>query len=160
MNSIESVLTAFCMLAALLLATAVTTEAFAVAPPKSWSLSKSTTELAFGVPSFLTPKNEGADDDGDAKAVTTGKEKGGDEKKLGVKGLLQLIAAGAGAPFLGDFEGVDKETGKFMFSLEANNLVDENGKSKQTSMPYFESGWVDPEDEKRAAEGFKFPWQK
>jgi hypothetical protein len=30
-----------------------------------------------------------------------------------------------GSPFLGDFEGVDKETGKFMFSLEANNLVDE-----------------------------------
>jgi len=41
---------------------------------------------------------------------------------------------------LGDFEGVDEETGKFMFSLEANNLVDENGNSKQTSMPYFENG--------------------
>jgi hypothetical protein len=30
-----------------------------------------------------------------------------------------------GSPFLGDFEGVDKETGKLMFSLEANNFVDE-----------------------------------
>jgi len=81
---------------------------------------------------------------------------------------VQLITAGAGAPFLGDYQGVDEETGNFMFSLEANNLVDEDGKSKQTSMPYFESGWVDPKDlekeEKRKQEGgggsFKFPWQK
>ena len=59
------------------------------------------------------------------------------------------------APFLGDFEGVDEETGKFMFSLEANNLVDENGNSKQTSAPYFESGWVDENDS-----GFQWPWDK
>ena len=45
--------------------------------------------------------------------------------KIGLSGLLQLITAGMGSPFLGDFEGVDKETGKLMFSLEANNLVDE-----------------------------------
>jgi hypothetical protein len=38
--------------------------------------------------------------------------------------------------------------------------VDEEGQSKQTKMPYFENGWVDPEDEKRAKEAFKFPWQK
>lgn len=49
---------------------------------------------------------------------------GKDEKKIGLSGLLQLITAGMGSPFLGDFEGVDEETGKFMFSLEANNLVD------------------------------------
>jgi len=48
-----------------------------------------------------------------------------EEKKIGLSGLFQLITAGMGSPFLGDFEGVDKETGKFMFSLEANNLVDE-----------------------------------
>jgi hypothetical protein len=54
-----------------------------------------------------------------------------------------------------------------MFSLEANNLTDENGESKQTKMPYFESGWVDPADlereRKRKEEGsggFKMPWQK
>jgi hypothetical protein len=49
-----------------------------------------------------------------------------------------------------------------MFSLEANNLVDENGDSKQTSMPYFESGWIDEEEEQRKKEqgSFKFPWQK
>jgi hypothetical protein len=79
-----------------------------------------------------------------------------------------------GSPFLGDFEGVEKETGKLMFSLEANNFVDEvcdtllhninymlfyffpqpisfsnvkkKGNSKQTQAPYFESGWVDEKD--------------
>jgi hypothetical protein len=66
-----------------------------------------------------------------------------------------------GSPFLGDYEGTDPETGKMMFSLEANNLVDEKGESKQTKMPYFESGWVDEEEEARRKEnGFKFPWQK
>lgn len=120
------------------------------------------TALAFGIPSFLTPKSDD-DDDGNKKAKAAA-PKQEEEKKVGLKGLLQLITAGAGAPFLGDFEGVDKETGNFMFSLEANNLVDENGQSKQTKMPYFENGWVDPEDEakaaKRKAEGFKFPWQQ
>jgi len=113
------------------------------------------TQLHFGIPSFLTPKS-----DDDEKETVDGKEKTEEEKKIGLSSLLQLITAGAGSPFLGDFQGIDKETGNFMFSLEANNLVDEDGKSKQTSMPYFESGWVDPEDEKRAKEGFKFPWQK
>lgn len=52
-----------------------------------------------------------------------------------------------------------------MFSLEANNLVDENGESKQTKMPYFENGWVEEEDEssKNSSSnggGFKLPWQK
>ena len=77
-----------------------------------------------------------------------------------MKGLIQLITAGAGSPFLGDFEGIDEETGNFMFSLEANNLADENGESKQTKMPYFESGWVDEEEESKKGEGFKFPWSK
>lgn len=114
-------------------------------------------DLHFGIPSFLTPD----EDKDDAKQ---GDESNSPEKKVGWKGLVQLITAGAGAPFLGDFQGVDEETGNFMFSLEANNLVDEDGNSKQTSMPYFESGWVDPEEEARAAKrkegGFKFPWQK
>ena len=49
-----------------------------------------------------------------------------------------------------------------MFSLEANNLVDEDGNSKQTQMPYFENGWVEEvdESEKKSGGGFKFPWQK
>lgn len=110
------------------------------------------TALHFGIPSFFTPKDDDNKDNGDGKPP--------EEKKIGAAGLVQLITAGMGAPFLGDYQGVDEETGKMMFTLEANNLVDEKGRSKQTQMPYFESGWVDPEDEKRAAEGFKFPWQK
>lgn len=49
-----------------------------------------------------------------------------------------------------------------MFTLEANNLVDENGNSKQTQMPYFENGWVEEKDESevKSGGGFKFPWQK
>ena len=51
---------------------------------------------------------------------------------------------------------------KFMFSLEANNLVDEDGESMQTKGTYFESGWVDEEEEarKKSGSGFKFPWDK
>ena len=110
------------------------------------SSSSSSTELQFGIPTFQPKKDDDDSSDG-------GDKKG--EKKVGIKSLAQLITAGMGAPFLGDFEGVEEDTGKMMFSLEANNLVDEKGNSKQTSMPYFESGWVDPDDE-----GFKFPWQK
>ena len=68
--------------------------------------------LNFGIPTF------GAKDDDK-------KEKKTDDKKIGISGLLQVITAGMGAPFLGEFEGMDEETGKMMFSLEANNLVDE-----------------------------------
>lgn len=111
-----------------------------------------TSALNFGIPTFQ-PKKDDDDEKKDEKK----------EQKIGLKGLAQLITAGMGAPFLGDFEGVDNETGKFMFSLEANNLVDEEGRSKQTSMPYFENGWVDEAEQekerKRKEGGFKFPWQ-
>jgi hypothetical protein len=113
--------------------------------------SSSSSQLSFGIPSFFTPESDKKDSD--AKVAKKGEEK--PEKKIGLSGVLQLIASGMGAPMLGDFEGIDEETGNFMFSLEANNLVDEKGNSKQTQMPHFENGWVDPEDE-----GFKFPWQK
>ena len=94
------------------------------------------TKLHFGLPSGFGPKSDEPDNKDDEP-----------EKKISAGGLLQMIAAGAGAPFLGDFQGVEKDTGKLMFSLEANNLVDENGQSKQTQMPYFENGWVDEEEE-------------
>mmetsp|Transcript_909 Transcript_909/g.1156 ORF Transcript_909/g.1156 Transcript_909/m.1156 type:complete len:156 (+) Transcript_909:54-521(+) len=117
----------------------------------------SETKLSFGIPTFGAGGSKKDDDD---------KEEPVENKpKIGLSGLVQLITAGAGSPFLGDFEGVDEETGNFMFSLEANNLVDEKGQSKQTQMPYFESGWVSEEDlekenEKKAGGGgFKFPWQ-
>ena len=130
------------------------TGASAFAPPSvPRSALSTTTSLALGIPKFFLPKDEQQQEDGGDEQVSGTKKK--DDKKLDAKGLLQLITAGAGAPFLGDFEGVDQETGKFMFSLEANNLVDEEGNSKQTSMPYFESGWVDENDT-----GFKWPWEK
>jgi len=49
----------------------------------------SSTELKFGIPSFLTPKE--ADEESDAKAATTEKE----EKKITLAGIVQLITAGA-----------------------------------------------------------------
>jgi len=99
--------------------------------------SSSTTQLNFGIPTFGAKPNKDDNDNDDSPK---------EEKKIGFSGLAQLITAGMGSPFLGDFEGVDEETGKMMFSLEANNLVDESGESKQTKMPYFESGWVDEEE--------------
>jgi hypothetical protein len=125
---------------------------------------QSSTRLFFGIPSLFTPPPPPLNNDEKGKdAKKTKQNPARDDKAVGLKGLVQLIMAGAGAPFLGDFEGVDKETGKFMFSLEANNLVDEDGKSKQTAMPYFENGWVDPADLEREElrkkkGGFKLPW--
>jgi hypothetical protein len=131
----------------------VATEAFTPSVLQNQSRSQ-TTALSFGIPTFGAGKNK---DD-----VEKTKEESLPEKKIGLSGLAQLITAGMGSPFLGDFEGVDKDTGNLMFSLEANNLVDEDGKSKQTSMPYFESGWVDEKDlekeqkKKEGGGGFKF----
>ena len=129
---------------ALVLATTTLLVSSSVAFKPPQPSGRAATSLNFGIPSFLTPDN-----DDDKKS-----DKPKEEKKIGLSGVIQLITAGAGAPFLGDFEGVDEETGKFMFSLEANNLVDEEGNSKQTQMPYFENGWVDPEDEKKKGSGW------
>lgn len=81
-------------------------------------LFRSDTSLNFGIPTFGAKDSE--EEEKNAPAETQNAK-----KEIGWKGLIQLITAGAGSPFLGDFEGVDEETGKFMFSLEANNLVDE-----------------------------------
>lgn len=75
------------------------------------SQAREASALNFGLPSFGTKDDKTADDAPD--------------EKIGLKGLIQLITAGAGSPFLGDYEGTDPETGKMYFSLEANNLVDE-----------------------------------
>jgi len=113
----------------------------------------SSTKLSFGFNGFGSP----ADDESESDTEKP-------EAKISAGGLMQLITAGMGAPFLGDYQGVNDE-GKMMFSLEANNLVDEDGNSKQTSMPYFENGWVEETDEtepiaKSSGGGFKMPWQK
>eukprot|EP00527_Entomoneis_sp_CCMP2396_P007598 CAMPEP_0198137604 /NCGR_PEP_ID=MMETSP1443-20131203/1080_1 /TAXON_ID=186043 /ORGANISM="Entomoneis sp., Strain CCMP2396" /LENGTH=147 /DNA_ID=CAMNT_0043799093 /DNA_START=127 /DNA_END=570 /DNA_ORIENTATION=- len=134
--------------------TLVSVQSFAPSTNPSRPTIGSNTQLSFGIPGFFTPKNE----DEEQAAVDAGPN---EEKKIDFKGIVQLITAGAGAPFLGDYQGIDPETGNFMFSLEANNLVDEEGNSKQTQMPYFESGWVDPEDQakvdaKKGKGGFKF----
>merc|ERR1719443_789424 len=102
------------------------------------------TKLMFGL---------GSPKDKEEKPEDVGKP----NKKISLGGLAQLVTAGMGAPFLGDYEGMDQETGKMMFSLEANNLVDEDGNSKQTQMPYFENGWVEEEDDKTSTPsgGFK-----
>lgn len=47
-------------------------------------------------------------------------------------------------------------------AIVCHNLIFQEGNVKQTSMPYFESGWVDEEDAKKEEEkkknggGFKF----
>lgn len=64
--------------------------------PMAWGQG---TSLAFGLPSgFGSPKSD---------EKTDGNEKK-EEKKISAGGLVQLITAGMGAPFLGDYEGVDK----------------------------------------------------
>lgn len=74
------------------------------------------TAIQFGIPTFGAKDTE--------KQPKYDGQEGAEEKKIGFSGLLQLITAGMGSPFLGQYEGVDPETGRFMFSLEANNLVD------------------------------------
>uniref|UniRef100_A0A7S2S1J4 Uncharacterized protein n=1 Tax=Eucampia antarctica TaxID=49252 RepID=A0A7S2S1J4_9STRA len=127
---------------------------------RSSSGSTSSSSLYFGVPTFGGGEKDKKENDDDENGINEGFVK----KEIGMLGFFQLLTAGLGAPFLGDYQGVDEDTGKFMFSLDANNLVDENGESKQTKMPYFENGWVDEEDaekekqrnEKKKGGGFKF----
>jgi hypothetical protein len=69
------------------------TQAFAPSHPSV----RQSTELQFGIPTF-----EPKDDDNSKKDPKL------EEKKIGLGGLVQLITAGLGAPFLGDFQGVDK----------------------------------------------------
>jgi hypothetical protein len=61
--------------------------------PVAWGQG---TSLSFGLPSFGGRSDE-KEENPDKK-----------EKKISAGGLLQLITAGMGAPFLGDFEGVDE----------------------------------------------------
>lgn len=116
-------------------------------------ISRRTAALSFGLPNFDyvgKPKKGGED-----------RSEEEEQPKMSLKSLIALVATGAGSPFLGDFEGVDEDTGTLNFSLEANNLVDEEGNSKQTAMPFFEEGWVDEEEiaRKKARKG-KWPWEK
>jgi hypothetical protein len=102
---------------ALLLTLAATSEAFVAPASRQSSVAATTTELHFGIPTFGAKQYDGDDKKKKADDVS--------EKKIDLSGLVQLITAGVGSPFLGNFEGIEEETGKMMFSLEANNLVDE-----------------------------------
>ena len=100
--------------------------------------------------------------------------------KLSWDSLKDLIMMGAGAPNLGKFTGVDKDTGTLNFELDANRFIAKNGKEygsfDNSDATYFEEGWVDDDadvmgkffggkkkassgeaDEKSA--GFKWPWE-
>ena len=57
------------------------------------------TKLGFGPPTFGGgSKNDEPSEESSEKP----------EKKISAGGLLQLITAGMGAPFLGDYQGVDE----------------------------------------------------
>ena len=72
-----------------------------------------------------------------AKGIEPKKEA---KKGIDFSGLAQLMTMGAGAPMLGDlkktnFNKPEAEGGAALqFELEANNLTDENGESKQVRM--------------------------
>lgn len=63
------------------------------------------------------------------------------KKGFGIGQLLQLISMGAGAPMLGEFERID-ESGRAIFKLEANNLVDADGNVIQTRARNFNEGYT------------------
>ena len=60
--------------------------------PATGRQTVSSTELGFGLPSFGSK----GDDESDDKNV--------EKKSIGLQGLVQLITAGAGSPFLGEFQ--------------------------------------------------------
>ena len=76
-----------------------------------------------------------------------------EEAKPKPPNLLQLIALGAGAPLLGEFEKFD-ENGRAIFKLEANNLVDSKGESIQARAKFFNDGWTEDSDESIKPPGF------
>ncbi len=64
-------------------------------------------------------------------------------KPLTIGSVIQLVLMGAGAPGLGEYKGTDPETGKMMFELEANNLVDSKGNDIQQRGKFFKDGWTE-----------------
>ena len=90
--------------ARLVLVIAGTSQAAAfLAPPSPTAVRAAVTKLNFGFNGLGSPPD-------DTKAVVDEPE-----KKITGRGLFQLIAAGMGAPFLGDFEGVDNVSSLYIF---------------------------------------------
>ena len=48
--------------------------------------------------------------------------------KITLEGLRDLVALGLGAPNLGTFKGVDKDTGAMKFELDENRFITKDGK--------------------------------
>lgn len=83
----------------------------------------------------------------DGKSNQMSNESEQKSKGLTIGGLVQLVLMGAGAPGLGEYKGTDPTTGKMMFELEANNLVNSKGEDIQTKAKFFKEGWVEGSDE-------------
>ena len=67
--------------------------------------------------------------------------------KITMDGLRDLVALGLGAPNLGTFKGVDKDTGALKFELDENRFISKDGKEygsfDNSKATYFEDGEVD-----------------
>mmetsp|Transcript_15519 Transcript_15519/g.50867 ORF Transcript_15519/g.50867 Transcript_15519/m.50867 type:complete len:141 (-) Transcript_15519:259-681(-) len=75
-------------------------------------------------------------------------EKKEEEKPfITAQSLMELVTMGLGAPNLGKFKGVDEKTGSLKFELEANKIVDKNGKEypswSVSNNPYLDDCYVD-----------------
>jgi hypothetical protein len=90
--------------------------AFVPSPSNDSIASSSLSKLNFGFNGLGTPNDEKEKNKKTKDSAATREE----EKKITTKGLFQLIAAGMGAPFLGDYEGVD---GVSHISYETNALL-------------------------------------
>jgi hypothetical protein len=79
-----------------------TSQAAFLAPPVP-TVARAGARLNFGFNGLGSPPDDGETD----------VEK--PEKKITARGLLQLITAGMGAPFLGDYQGVDSVSASILF---------------------------------------------
>mmetsp|Transcript_1854 Transcript_1854/g.5477 ORF Transcript_1854/g.5477 Transcript_1854/m.5477 type:complete len:134 (+) Transcript_1854:316-717(+) len=110
-------------------------------PAAALALALTTTAAAFVVaPQRASP----------AMARRATDEPGDDEQrpaKISMEGLRDLVALGIGAPNLGTFKGVDKDTGALKFELDENRFVTKDGKEygsfDNSKGTYFEAGEVD-----------------
>lgn len=79
--------------------------------------------------------------------ATEDKEEEQRPAKITLDGLRDLVSLGLGAPNLGTFKGVDKETGTLNFELDENRFITKDGKEygsfDNSKGTYFESGEVD-----------------
>ena len=90
---------------------------------------------------------------------------GGKKPGITFQGLVDLVALGAGAPNLGKFKGVDKETGALQFELEKNNFKSsKTGKTYNSfdnrDATYFEEGYIDEDADVMAKIGKFFGGNK